>query len=198
MQVQHWVHQVPQIPTLPNWPYHVFGQCLNCTRLAQALESQGCTVLPQFCELLLSLHLQLLWHSHSFNLFYLQRCPVDFHWLLSYHLSAVKEAFTSAPILVHWIPNALMIVETDASDYAITGIFLIHCIDEEIQLVAYYSWTLSAPELNYDTHNKELLTIHKLFQSWCHYLEGLAELVNIVTDHKNLKYFSATKLLTQQ
>ena len=89
-----------------------------------------------------------------------------------------------------------MIVETDTSDYAIAGILSIRCTNEEIQLVAYYSWTLSAPELNYDTHNKELLAIHESFWLWCHYLEGSAEPVNIVTDHKNLKYFSTTKLLT--
>ena len=110
----------------------------------------------------------------------------------------LKEAFTSAPILVHWVPNAPMIVETDTSDYAIAGILSICCTDKEIQPVTYYSRTLSAPELNYDTHDKELLAIHELFRSWCHYLEGLAELVNVVTDHKNLKYFSTTKLLTQQ
>ena len=109
----------------------------------------------------------------------------------------LKEAFTSALILVHWIPNALMIVETGTSNYAIAGILSIRCTNKEIRLVGYYSWTLSAPELNYDTHDKELLAIHKSFRSWHHYLEGLAEPVNVVTDHKNLEYFSTTKLLTQ-
>ena len=108
----------------------------------------------------------------------------------------LKEAFTFAPILVHWVSNAPLIVETNTSDYAIAGILLIHCTDEEIVPVAYYSWTLLALELNYDTHDKEHLTIHELFRLWCHYLEGLAELVDVVTDHKNLKYFSTTKLLT--
>ena len=91
-----------------------------------------------------------------------------------------------------------MIVETDASNYAIAGILLIHCTDKEIRPVTYYSQTLLAPELNYDTHDKELLAIHELFWSWRHYLEGLAEPVDIVTGHKNLKYFSTTRLLTQQ
>ena len=108
----------------------------------------------------------------------------------------LKEAFTSAPILIHWVPNTPMIVGTNAFNYAIVGILLIYCTDKEIWPVTYYSQTLLAPELNYDTHDKELLTIHESFQSWCHYLEGSAELVNIVTDHKNLKYFSTTKLLT--
>ena len=90
-----------------------------------------------------------------------------------------------------------MIVETDASNYTIAGILSIHCTDEEIWPVAYYSQTLSAPELNYNTHDKELLAIHELFWLWHHYLEGSAEPVNVVTDHKKLEYFSTTKLLTR-
>jgi len=36
--------------------------------------------------------------------------------------------------------------------------------DGEIHPVAFHSRTLTAPELNYDTHNKELLAIFKAFQ----------------------------------
>ena len=100
----------------------------------------------------------------------------------------LKDAITSAP----------MIVETNASDYAIAGILSLHCSDDEIRSVAYYSRTLSAPELNYDTHNKELLAIHEAFKSWHHYLEGSAAPVDVVTDHKNLEYFATTKLLTRR
>ena len=77
----------------------------------------------------------------------------------------LKDAFTSAPILTHWVLDTLIILETDASDYAIACILFIHCPDKEIRPVTYYSWTLSAPELNYDTHDKELLAIHKAFRS---------------------------------
>jgi len=34
--------------------------------------------------------------------------------------NSLKKAFTSAPILTHWIPDTQLIVETDASDYALT------------------------------------------------------------------------------
>ena len=55
---------------------------------------------------------------------------------------------------------------------------------------------LHAAELNYDVHNKELLAIFKVFCSWHHYLEGTSLPADVVTDHKNLKYFSMTKMLT--
>jgi hypothetical protein len=110
----------------------------------------------------------------------------------------LMDAFTSVPILTHWSPDAPMILETDASDYAIAGILSLHCSDEEIRPVTYFSQTLSAPELNYDTHDKELLTIHESFRTWHHYLEGSAAPVDVVTDHKNLQYFATTKLLTRR
>ena len=51
-------------------------------------------------------------------------------------------------------------------------------------------------ELNYDVHDKELLAIFEAFKSWHHYLEGTPTPINVITDHKNLKYFSTTEVLT--
>ena len=110
----------------------------------------------------------------------------------------MKHTFTTAPILTHFIPDTPITVETDASDYAVTSILSITCADGELRLVTFYSWTLTAPELNYDTHDKELLAIFEAFKSWCHYLEGSASPIDVVTDHKNLEYFSTSKVLTCQ
>jgi len=110
--------------------------------------------------------------------------------------NALKHAFTTAPILTHFIPDTPIIVETDASDYAVAGILSITCADGEIHPIAYYSWTLTAPELNYDTHDKELLAIFEAFWNWRHYLEGSASPIDVVTDHKNLEYFSTSKVLS--
>ena len=110
----------------------------------------------------------------------------------------LKDAFTSAPVLVHWAPDAPITVETDASDYAVAAILSITCPDNEIHPVAFHSRTLTGAELNYDTHDKELLAIFEAFTSWRHYLEGSALPIDVVTDHKNLEYFSTTKLLTRR
>jgi hypothetical protein len=110
---------------------------------------------------------------------------------------ALKNAFTSAPLLMHWMPDVPIVVETDASNYAIAGILSIVCLDSELRPVAFYSRTLSAPELNYDTHNKELLAIYEAFWTWRHYLEGSSEPIDVITDHKNLEYFATTKLLSR-
>ena len=89
-------------------------------------------------------------------------------------------------------------METDASDYAVAGILSITCADGEIRPVAYYSRTLTALELNYNTHDKELLAIFKAFRNWHHYLEGSASPIDVITDHKNLEYFSTSKVLSRR
>src|SRR5258708_23621770 len=88
-----------------------------------------------------------------------------------------------------------MTVETDASDHAIAGILLVTTKDNEIRLVAFFSCSLQGVEKNYDIHNKELLAIFKAFKNWQHFLEGSAEVIDMVTDHKNLEYFMSSKKL---
>jgi len=122
--------------------------------------------------------------------------PWNFSEDCRHSFNTLKHAFTTAPILTHFILDTPIIVETDASDYAVAGILSITCADGEIRLVAYYSQTLTAPELNYDTHDKELLAIFEAFRNWRHYLEGSASPIDVVTDHKNLEYFSTSKVLS--
>ena len=86
-------------------------------------------------------------------------------------------------------------METDALDYALTAILSIVNEDNEVHPVAFHSRTFTIAKLNYDIHDKELLAIFEAFKIWWHYLEGPAYSINVVTDHKNLEYFS-TKILT--
>ena len=112
--------------------------------------------------------------------------------------NTLKKAFISASILTYWIPDAQLIVETNALDYALTAILSIVNEDNEVHPVAFHSHTFTAVELNYNTHDKKLLAIFKAFKIWQHYLEGPAYPINIVIDHKNLEYFSTIKVLTQR
>src|SRR5258707_1274842 len=90
-----------------------------------------------------------------------------------------------------------MTVETDASDHVIAGILLVTTKDNEIRLVAFFSCLLQGAERNYDTHDKELLAIFEAFKNWQHFLEGSAEVINMVTNHKNLEYFTSSKKLSR-
>ena len=127
----------------------------------------------------------------------------------------LKNAFTTAPVLSHWQPNARITIETDASDYAIAAIISINpnspdtypqtsatpspsSSDYNLHPIAFHSRTLNPTELNYDTHDKELLAIFEAFSVWRHYLEGSPHTIDVITDHKNLEYFATTKTLTRR
>jgi len=75
---------------------------------------------------------------------------------------ALKKAFTTAPVLTHWIPDTQITVETDASNYALAAVLSITTPDGDLNPIAFHSQTFSAPELNYNVHDKELLAILKL------------------------------------
>ena len=81
-------------------------------------------------------------------------------------------------------------------DYALTAFLFIVDEENKVHSVAFYSYTFTVVELNYNIYDKELLAIFEVFKIWQHYLEGLAYPINIVIDYKNLEYFSTTKMLT--
>ena len=53
-------------------------------------------------------------------------------------------------------------------------------------------------ELNYNIYNKELLTIVKALQHQRIYLERAKYPIQVITNHKNLTYFTIIKVLTKR
>src|SRR5882724_9254452 len=114
-------------------------------------------------------------------------------------LETLKTAFTQAPILAHFNPDNPIVVETDASDHVIAAIISqISPDDGDIHPIAFYLYSMQPSELNYEIYNKEFLAIFEAFQQWCNYLEGSAHGVLVLSDHKNLEYFTTTKQLTHR
>jgi len=90
----------------------------------------------------------------------------------------------------------LNLLWTDTLNYVLTAIFFIVNEENEVYPVASYSCTFTIVDLNYNIHNKKLRVIFETFKIWQHYLEGSVYLISIVMDHKNLEYFSTSKMLT--
>ena len=61
--------------------------------------------------------------------------------------------------------------------------------------VAYYSWKITPPELNYNIYNKELLGIIMVLKKWKVFLQNTKEPFVVKIDHKNLTSFLITKEL---
>ena len=97
---------------------------------------------------------------------------------------------------MHWEPDLPLVVETDATDYALTAIISMHTPEGELHAIAFHSRTFTGANLNYDVHDKELMAIFEAFKCWRHYLKGSASPIDVITNHKNLEYFCTTKLLT--
>jgi hypothetical protein len=64
--------------------------------------------------------------------------------------------------------------------------------------IAFMSASFSPAELNYDTHDKELLAIIRAFEHWRIFLEGTKETVTVFTDHKNLEYWKTARTFNRR
>jgi hypothetical protein len=78
----------------------------------------------------------------------------------------------------------------DASDFAV-GVVLGQCKDKKHHAIAYASKTLSRPQLNYATTEKELLAVVFAIDKFKSYL--IEAKVIVYTDHAALKYLLAKK-----
>ena len=78
----------------------------------------------------------------------------------------LKQAFIMALVLTHYRPDCPLVIETDASDHALAAILSQVEPDGDIHLITYLSWTFSDTELNYNTHDKELMAIYEAFKAW--------------------------------
>src|SRR5881394_3079047 len=74
------------------------------------------------------------------------------------------------------------------------GTVLFQCKEDGcLHPIAYMSSSFSPAELNYDTHDKELLAIVRSFEHWRIFLEGTAQPITVFTDHKNLEYWKEAR-----
>ncbi|SGY83011.1 BQ5605_C009g05613 [Microbotryum silenes-dioicae] len=112
-------------------------------------------------------------------------------------LDRLKQLFTSGAILCHFNPLLPSIIETDASDFAISGI-LSQVTDGHLRPVAFMSRKMLPAEQNYEIHDKELLAIVECIKIWRHYLEGSQHPFKIYTDHAALQYFQTKRVLTRR
>jgi len=88
-----------------------------------------------------------------------------------------------------------VIIETDASDFAIGAVLSQRDKEGRLHPVAFHSQKSQPAEINYEIHDKELLAIVDAFKHWRRYREGATNQVQVFSDHQNLEYFTTTKIL---
>jgi len=110
----------------------------------------------------------------------------------------LKHRFTTAPVLGHFDAANPVIIETDASDFAIGAVLSQRDSEGKLHPVAFHSRKFSPAEINYEIHDKELLAIVDAFKHWHQYCEGAEHQIQVFTDHHNLEYFTTSKALNRR
>jgi len=105
-----------------------------------------------------------------------------------------RDRVTKAPIAKHFQFMRQIVVEPDASDFAI-GAVLSQLIDGQLHHIAFNSRNVDKAAINYDIQDKELLAMVAALKQWGRYLKGAHHQIQIYTDHKNHEYVTTTKIL---
>ncbi len=70
--------------------------------------------------------------------------------------------------------------------------------DDLIKSIIYFFKTLFSAECNYEIYDKELLAIIRCFEQWRSELQSIKSFINVLIDHKSLKYFMTIKKLNKR
>lgn len=119
---------------------------------------------------------------------------IQFVWTSEAHraIKQLKAAFPTAPVLAHLNPAQAFVVEDNASSAATGGQTLFDArAHSKFCTAAHITPKGSVPqtaEQNYEILDKELLAIKSAIEEWSHHLKGAPHLVQVSSDHNNLKH----------
>lgn len=97
-----------------------------------------------------------------------------------------KQLISSAPVLAYYDLHKPVVLQMDASDYALGGALLQPNDNGKLQPVAFTSSSMTATEQHYSQIEKECLAICNCFQTFDQWLYGKADIV-VHTDHQPLE-----------
>ncbi|KAI0992440.1 hypothetical protein K3495_g15745, partial [Podosphaera aphanis] len=101
-------------------------------------------------------------------------------------------------MLAHFDPGRQTVLETDASDFVTAAVLSQYDTSGVLRPVAFMSKKMLPAECNYDIYDKELLAIVNSFETWTAELGSVNSSTLVLTDHKNLEYFTTTKKLNRR
>jgi hypothetical protein len=128
----------------------------------------------------------------------LTKKDVVFSWGTAQKLAfdTLKKAFVSKPIQALWELHRHTRLEVDASGYTTGGVISQEGDDGLWHLVAFRLELLTEAERNYQTWDHEMLAIITSLEEWWHYLKGLPQPFEILTDHNNLTFWTTAQNLS--
>lgn len=128
----------------------------------------------------------------------LTKKDVPFRWsdACQKAFDALKQQFTTGPVLLMPDSAKPFVMETDASKYATGGVLKQRDSNGAWHPCAYISQSFNDAERNYQIYDRELFAIIRGLDAWRHYFLGAAHPVTVLSDHRNLTYYRTGQRLT--
>ncbi len=99
------------------------------------------------------------------------------------------DVFMKAFILRHFDLEWHICIEINAFNYAVTSILSQSNDKDQWHSIAFWFRMIINIKRNYETYNQKLLIIVAMFKHWQHYVKNSYHIVEVLTDHNNLKSF---------
>jgi hypothetical protein len=110
----------------------------------------------------------------------------------------LKKRVTETFVLSYFSSELKTFLKSSSFDYVSIEVLFQKENDDLIKSITYFSKTLSFAECNYEIYDKELLTIIRCFEQWRAELQSVNTFINVLIDHKSLKYFMIIKKLNKR
>ena len=132
------------------------------------------------------------------SLIHLIRKDVLFVWSQKYQIAVniLKKVFTFKIILHHYNSDHKIVIEINVLNYVFKDILFQYDENEIFHSVTYFSKKHNSVECNYEIYDKELIIIVCTFKKWWSELEDFIYSVEMIMNHKYLKYFMSIKQLS--
>jgi hypothetical protein len=134
------------------------------------------------------------------SLIKLTRKNQSFYWFENCQIAfeKLKRRIIETFVLSYFLFELETFLEFNSSNYVSIEMLLQKENDDLIKSVVYFSKTLFFAECNYEIYDKELLTIIRCFEQWRAELQSIETFINVLIDHKSLKYFMTIKKLNRR
>jgi hypothetical protein len=110
----------------------------------------------------------------------------------------LKKRVIETFILSYFSSKLETFLKFDLFDYVSTKVLFQKENDDLIKSIIYFFKTLFSAECNYEIYDKKLLIIIRCFKQWRAELQSIELFINVLINHKSLKYFMTTKKLNKR
>ena len=110
----------------------------------------------------------------------------------------LKKHFTEEPVLMMPDHTRPFQIQVNSSLFATRGILTQMDTNGDCHPCAYLSKSLTKEQRDYNTGDRELLTIVHVLKEWRHYIQGSGHTSTILSDHDNLRHFKVPQTTGRQ